>query len=193
MIPDTFAFYWAPPPPTYDVTKAKELLAAAGYPKGLDAGDYFCDSSFAFLAEAVVNNLQAVGIRVKLRPLERAAFFKSFAEKGLKNLIQASSGVFGNAATRLETFVAKGGTYVYGSYPDIDALFQEQAAELNVKKREAILHEIQRLLHERAAYAHLWQLATIAGIGPRVAQSGLGLLAGHPFSTPYEDVTLAGQ
>jgi peptide/nickel transport system substrate-binding protein len=193
IIPDSFAYYWAPPAPKYDPAKAKELLAAAGYPKGFDAGDYFCDSSYANLAEAAINNLQAVGIRARLRPLERAAFFKGYADKGLKNLIQGASGAFGNAATRLDAFVAKGGTYVYGSYPDIDALLREQAAELDAKKREATLHKVQQLLHERTVYAHLWQLAIINGIGPRVGQSGLGLIAGHPYSTPYEDVTLAGQ
>jgi len=33
IIPDTFAFYWAPPVPTYDPVKAKELLAEAGIRK----------------------------------------------------------------------------------------------------------------------------------------------------------------
>ena len=190
MIPDTFALYWPPPPPTYDPGKAKELLANAGYPKGFDAGDYVCDGSFANLAETVINNLQAVGIRARLRPLERAAFYKGYSEKSFKNLIQGSSGGFGNAATRLETFVAKGGTYVYGSYPDIDALFVEQAAELDAKKREALLFKIQELAQEYTIFAHLWQFAVIHGVGPRVGESGLGLIAGHPYSTPYEDVTL---
>ena len=193
IIPDTFDFYWAPPTPTYDPVKARQLLTEAGYPYGFDAGDYFCDSSAADLAEAVINNLQAVGIRAKLRPLERAAFFKAYAEKGFKNLVQGFSGAFGNAATRLEAFVAKGGAYVYGSYPEIDALFQEQAAELDAKKREATLRKIQELVHERTIYAHLSQAAVIEGIGPRVGESGLGLIAGHPFSTPYEDVTLKGK
>jgi peptide/nickel transport system substrate-binding protein len=192
IIPDTFEFYWAPPAPTYDPGKARQLLTEAGYPQGFDAGDYFCDGAFANPAEAVINNLQAVGIRAKLRPLERAAFFKGYAEKGFKNLIQGASGAFGNAATRLEAFVAKGGAYVYGSYPEIDALFQEQAAELDVKKRAAMLRKMQELVHERTIYAHLWQGANIVGVGPRVGESGLGLIAGHPFSTPYEDVTLKG-
>ena len=190
IVPDTFAYYWAPPAPVFDRAKAKELLVAAGYPQGFDAGDYFCDGVFANLAEAVINNLRAVGIRARLRPLERAAFFKGYAEKGLKNIIQGASGAFGNAATRLEAFVAKGGAYVYGTYPEIDALFEEQAAELDANKREAVLRKIQELVHERTIYVHLWQNAAIHGIGPKIGESGLALIAGHPFSTPYEDVTL---
>src|SRR5262249_44279526 len=83
--------------------------------------------------------------------------------------------------------------YVYGSYPDIDALFREQAAELDQKRREAILHKIQQLVHERTIYAHILQIATIAGVGPRVGESGIGLLVGHPYSTPYVGITLAGK
>jgi peptide/nickel transport system substrate-binding protein len=193
IIPDSFDFYWAPPPPSYDPAKAKQLLGAAGYPNGFDAGDYNCDSAYADLAEAVLNNLQEVGIRAKLRPLERVAFFRGYAEKSFKNIIQGQSGAFGNAATRLEAFVAKGGTYVYGSYPDIDALFPEQAAELDPTRRAATLHKIQQLVHERTIYAPLWQQAFLSGVGPRVKESGLGLIPSYTYSGPYEDLTLAGQ
>ena len=193
IIPDGFEHYWQPPVPAYDPVKAKQLLAEAGYPQGFDAGEYYCDTTYSNLGEAVINNLQAVGIRAKLRPLERAAFFKGYSEKSFKNIIQGSSGAFGNTATRLETFVAKGGAYVYGNYPDIDTLFQQQAAELDPKKREVTLHKIQQLVHERTIYSHLWQLAFINGSGPRVGESGLGLIAGHAYSAPYEDVTLAGK
>ena len=111
IIPDNFEFFWKPPEPMYDPAKAKQLLAAAGYPNGFDAGYYNCDSSYANLAEAVNNYLGEVGIRAKLRPLERVSFNQQYAEKKLKNIIQGGSGSFGNAATRMETFVAKGGAY----------------------------------------------------------------------------------
>ena len=64
-------------------------------------------------------------------------------------------------------------------------------AELDDKKREAILHKIQQIVYERAIYGHLWQLAFINGAGSRVKESGLGLILGHAYSAPYEDVTLA--
>jgi peptide/nickel transport system substrate-binding protein len=193
IIPSTFDFFWPPPPPVFNAARAKQLLAEAGYPNGLDAGEYFCDSSYANLGEAVANSLQAVGIRVKLRPLERAAFFSGYSEKKFKNLIQGSSGAFGNAATRLEAFVVNGGAYVYGSYPDLDGLFQEQAAEMDRKRREAVLHRMQQLIHEKIVYAPIWELAFLNGVGPRVQESGLGLISGHAYSAPYEDVTLRGK
>ena len=193
IIPDSFDYYWPPPPPIYDPAKAKQLLAAAGHPNGFDAGEYYCDATYANLAEAVLNNLQAVGIHAKLRPLERAAFFKEYSEKKLKNIIQGGSGAFGNTATRLEAFVVKGGAYVYGSHPDIDAFFNDQASELDIKKRTATLYKIQQLAHERSIYAHLWQLAFINGFGPRVGESGLGLIQSFAYSGPYEDITLKGK
>ena len=138
IIPQSFDFFWQPPAYAYDPAKAKQLLAEAGYPKGFDAGDLWCDAATATMSEALVGYLQAAGIRARVRPLERAAFFKGYQEKKLKNLVYSLSGAFGNAATRLETFVASGGPYVYGSYPDIDGLFSEQAGELDRKRREAI-------------------------------------------------------
>jgi peptide/nickel transport system substrate-binding protein len=190
IIPDSFDYYWKPPEPVYDPAKAKKLLAEAGYPNGFDGGDYYCDGSYANLAEAVINDLQAVGIKATLRPLERVAFYKSYAEKGFKNIIQSSSGAFGNAATRLEAFVVKGGTYVYGDEPDLDALFAKQAAQVERKDREATLHEMQKLVYERALFTPIWQLGFLNGVGPRVAESGIGLINRYPYSAPYEELAL---
>ena len=192
IIPDLMEFYWQPPEPVYDPAKAKQLLAEAGYPSGFDAGEHYVDAAYANVAEALIDNFRAVGIRAKLRPLERAAFFEGHAGKKFHGIIEAGSGAFGNAATRLEAFVIKGGTYVYGSYPDIDALFEQQAAELDHNRREAILHKVQRLVTERAIFAPIWQLAFINGTGPRVGVSGFGLIPGYPYTAPYEDITIKG-
>ena len=142
---------------------------------------------------AGITHLKAVGIQLKLRPLERAAFFKGVAEKKYKNVIYLFSGASGNAATWLEAYAVAGGLYAYGSYPDLDGLFREQAAELDRTRRESILHRMQQLVYERAQFAPIWDFAFLHGVGPRVEESGLGLLGAHGFSAPYEDVKLKGK
>ena len=146
-----------------------------------------------YLGEPVVNYLNAAGIRVKLRPLERAAYFRGWSEKKYRGLIQGGSGAFGNAATRIEAFLAGGGTYAYGGYADIDGLFSEQANEMDPKRRETTLHRIQQLVHDKTIVAPIWLNAGLSGLGPRVDESGIGLIAGYAWSGPYEDVKLKGK
>ena len=193
IIPSSFEFYWQPPSYAYDPARAKQLLTEAGYPNGFDAGDYYCDAAIASIGEPVVNYLNSAGIRVKLRPVERAAYFKGWSEKKYKGLIHGASGAFGNAATRIEAFVYGSGVYAYGSYGDIDGLFLEQATELDPKRREATLHRIQQLAHDKAMFAPIWLNAGLSGLGPRVEESGIGRIAGFAWSGPYEDVKLKGK
>jgi len=127
---------------------------------------------------------------VRLRPLERAAFYKGDQEKAFKKLVRPGSAAAGNAATRIEAFVITGGIRSYGGYPDIDGLFREQAVELDPKKREAMLHKIQQLMHERAMYAPIVEPAFLSGVGPRIEHSALGMIPGHAFSYPYEEIRL---
>jgi len=192
IVPKDYEGYWQPPKIPYDPAAAKKLLADAGFKNGFDGGEYFCDASYSNLGEAAVNSLAEIGIKMKLRPMERAAFTKEYGEKKYRNLIQGGSGAFGNAATRMETFVVKGGTYVYGSYPDIDDLFAQQAQSADKAKRTDLVRRMQQLVHERTVYAPLWQLGFLNGQGRRVEDAAFNLIPGHPYSAPYEDLRLKG-
>ena len=193
IIPYTFDFFWPPPAAVYDPAKAQKLLAEAGFASGFDAGFYYCDSSYANMGEVAVNNLGQIGIRAKLQPLERAAFYAAYSNKKYpRGILQAGSGAFGNAATRLASFVVKGGAYAYGSYPDIDQLYPQQADELDHNKRAAILQKMQQLVYDKAIYAPIWQLGFLNGVGPRVGESAFGLIPGFAYTAPFEDITIKG-
>jgi peptide/nickel transport system substrate-binding protein len=191
FIPQGMEYFWAPPPYAFDPKKASQLLAEAGYPNGFDAGDLYGDMIYGTaIGEPVANYLQTIGIRLKLRPLERAAFFKEYGEKKLKHVILSGSGAPGNAPTRLEAYAVTGGRYVYGTYPEIDGLYTEQANEMNAVVRQQILVKMQQLIHERAMFGPVIEPAFLNGVGPRLEDSGLALIANHAYSAPYEDVRL---
>ena len=62
--------------------------------------------------------------------------------------------------------------------------------ERDAKKREALLHRIQQAMHERVMFTPIVEPAFLNGVGPRVDESGLGLIAGHLYSAPYEDLRI---
>jgi len=175
-----------------DPQKAKQLLAEAGYPNGFDAGELVPIPPFFVVAEAVVNDLNAVGIRVKMRPMERAAFYSAWREKKLRGLVLTAAGASGNAATRVETFIYSRGAYAYGGYPDIDALYQQQARERDHGKREVVLHRIQQLTAERVMFAPIINLRALMGVGSRVAEHAMNTIPLYPFPVP-EDMRLKDQ
>jgi peptide/nickel transport system substrate-binding protein len=190
VIPHTMEFAWQAPLYAYDPAKAKALLAEAGYPNGFEGGAIATDMAYVTVLEAAANYLNAVGIRVTVRGLERAGFLKENAEKKLRPLVRTASGAPGNASTRIEAFVISEGTYAYGGYPDIDGLFRDQVTEQDRKKREAALHRIQQLMYERVMFLPMLEPAFLNGVGPRVAESGLGLITNHLYSAPFEDLKL---
>ncbi len=190
FVPSTFDFALKLEPTPYDPKRAKQLMVEAGYPNGFDAGALTPLPPYASLAEAVGGYLQVIGIRTTVRMMERATFLTTWREKKLTGLLIGATGAAGNAAARLEPFFTKGGTYAYGTLPEIDDLFQRQAKELDRKQREVHLHQIQKIVADRVLVSPLFQQGFIWGVGPRVVESGAGRIDGFPYAAPFEDLKL---
>jgi len=177
-------------PYAYDPKKAKALLKEAGYANGFDAGEFSCDAVYAGVIEGVVNDLGVIGIRAKVQGRERAAMQAAQRDKRVKNLTRMGSGAPGNAATRIEAFMTSTGIQSFLQDPEIDQWFAQQSRERDRSQRQALLHKIQQKVYDEAYFLPIWQLGFLCATGPRVAVSGLGLIPGHIYSAPYEEVQL---
>jgi peptide/nickel transport system substrate-binding protein len=124
-----------------------------------------------------------------MRATERGAFMTAWREKKLRGVVLTISGVSGNTATRLESFVTKNGAFAYGALPEVDNLFRIQARELDRKKRETLLHQLQSILHEQVVQAPIYHLGFPIGVGPRVEDIMATAIPGF-YMSPYEDLKL---
>jgi peptide/nickel transport system substrate-binding protein len=190
FVPPEFDFALKLPAPAFDPKRAKQLMVEAGFPNGFDAGDLTPLPPYTALGEAVGGYLQAIGIRTSVRTMERATFMTTWREKKVRGLLIGATGAAGNAAARLEPFFTKNGIYAYGTRPEMDDLFQRQANEPDRKKREAVLHQMQKIVADEVLVAPIFQQAFLWGVGSRVAEPAAGLIQGYPYVGPAEDLKL---
>jgi ABC-type transport system substrate-binding protein len=122
--------------------------------------------------------------------MERAAFYSALGSKKLRGLCLCIVAVYGNAASRMSEIVPSEGTFAYGAYPDVEALYRQQSRETDRRQREALLHQIQRLLHERVRFGPIYEYIWPSGIGPRVEEPALMRIDPYPWSAPLEEVRL---
>ena len=170
----------------YDPARAKRLLAEAGYPTALMPAINPAPP-FYTMAEAIGNYLAAIGIRTQMRTMERAAWRRP----GARKLRPAD----GRERVRQRRHAYRGLRGQHGHLrlrwlTRSRRALQQQAIERDRSKRQALLHQMQRLMSERVMHAPVFEPATLHGVGPRVAEPAVGLNGSH-FTAPYEEMRCA--
>jgi peptide/nickel transport system substrate-binding protein len=134
----------------YDPQRAKQLLAAAGYPDGFEVGldcpnnRYINDEEICL---AVAAMLARVGIKVKVTAMPRATYFPKLEKFDTSFYMLGWGGAVTDAQTTLSPVLrsldkASGnGFFNYGRYvnPKLDALIDAAAVELNPDKRKQLI------------------------------------------------------
>ena len=190
IVPRVMDFALQVEPPPYDPQKAKQLLAEAGYPNGFDAGEFAAIPGFPTVAEAVVNDLNAVGIRVRMRPMERAAFYADWQEKKLRGAVHdRGRQLRQRRQPRRRRSSSRRAPTPTAAIPTSTSCSCSRRGERDAKKREAMLHKIQQLTIDRVMFAPVMDLRALMGIGPRIAKHTITDVWMSPFPS-YEDMEI---
>ncbi|MBI3108374.1 MAG: hypothetical protein HYY95_22840 [Candidatus Rokubacteria bacterium] len=156
---------------TYDPARAKQLLAEAGYPRGLTlelktpVGKYLMDRD---LAIAIGAQLAKVGINVKVDVVEWGAYSKLQAAKKMGPMHLIGWYNVGDADFAMVWYWTTSGRSFWEN-PDFDRVFVASRSELDPRKREALLHEAGHMMNQQLPSIFLFQLPALYGVSARVA------------------------
>lgn len=144
--------YTSPEGLGHDPEQARKLLADAGYPDGKGFPDVSYLYTKSDLNEGIATELQdmlakTLGVHIQLRPQEWKVYLKSMSDLDYDFCRASWVGDYSDPNTFMDMFVTDGGNNRTGwSNATYDKLIADAAKEPDVKKRNAIFQQAEKLL-----------------------------------------------
>lgn len=172
LTPQDFGYHPGISGYSYNPAKARQLLAAAGYPDGFDfpldipSGRYVMDKE---VAEAIAGYLGAVGIRVKLNVNEWGVHTQKILEGKMEGgyLIGWGNNLFDADATLFPNF-RSGERICFYQNEAVDSLLDQARTTLDRPAREALYHRAAEKITADAPLILLYQQHDVYGLNPRL-------------------------
>jgi peptide/nickel transport system substrate-binding protein len=184
------------PVPEYNVEKAKQLLAQAGFPNGLEFEWYVAFPPYFDMGERILTDLRAIGIRGKIQVLEGPAFRSKVGQgrkgyPGTKTIVQNIDPRSGGAKANLGVYAVCGSPSSFICEPQIEALWTKHQASVEPLERERLAKAIQRILLDEYHFVPIYWNPFVAAVGPRVLPEGEGFhrywdTLHAPYPWPWE-------
>ena len=185
---------------SYDPDRARALLAEAGYPEGRGLGDitllYNNDPVDRRVCEFVQACLSEIGVRVRLKSLEWAAFLAAI-RAGEADMFRGSwIADFPDAHNFLFTMFHSAnwgdpGNYTRYSNPEVDRLLERALAEVDPELRAGIYRQVERIISGDAPWIFLYHPGQIALLKER--WQGAVFPALGVWALPLERLYLIGE
>ena len=161
--------------PRYDLKKAKQLMAEAGYADGFEVSMIAPNNRYVNdekIAEAAASMLGKIGIKVNLKTMPKAQYWDQFdAQVADIQMIgwhsdTEDTGNFFEFLLMCPNKETGYGQYNSGNYcnEEVDRLTLAAQSETDRDKRIAMLQEMERIAYDEAAFVPLhWQDLSWAG------------------------------
>ena len=194
LVPPGTAGYEPPPGLTRDPDRARQLLAAAGYPGGknfpvvyyLFKGDSDLDRDLAVEMQGMF--ARELGVTIQLQQQEWKVYLASLSALDFDLCRSSWVGDYGDPNTFMDMFVTDGGNNRTGwSSKRYDQLIGDAARELDREKRFAIFREAEKILiSDDAPICPLYYYVGIQFYdGDRLGGIEANLLDEHPLKSMF--------
>lgn len=170
----------------YDIEKAKQLLAEAGYPNGLDMVLKTTESATYFKpTEVLQDQLKKIGINASIQKMERGAFWDDIMTKRDYGFaVSAATATYPDSDHIYSMFhgslVEKGKNYFNYSNPKLDELLDKGRLSNDQEERKQIYREICELFKEDVVSIPLYTYMT-----PIAANKDLKGVMAHPTNRMF--------
>jgi peptide/nickel transport system substrate-binding protein len=186
----------------HDIAKAKQLMAAAGFPDGFTYDWLTPAPPYYSRGERIMAQLQQIGIRGKMQTLERGVWNKR-RQGGLKewpgiNIHLAGARIGATWANWYESLFKCGGRLGADAFcvKEVDEKFARYTKSEDAKEREKLAHEIQREILENYYFVPVFRHAFMNAIGPRIDakkwQDIFPTAKSTGYAYPWEEIKLKG-
>ena len=174
--PLAFGFDPEVKPYPFDPKKAKELLAQAGYPNGVDITLHSSSVAYRPVFEAMAEMLTEVGIRATPRMWDPGPAWNKFLQAEGK-ATQGMYGTWGNYsvfdadAVLHPLYHNEPGGWIgrwYARVEGLDKLIDEARSTVDQPKRKRLYSQIQQMIREEAPSIFLWTQHDTLGISKKV-------------------------
>jgi len=159
-------------PHAFDLKRARDLLAEAGYPEGFDvvlatpSGRYIRDRQ---VASAIADMLGKVGIRVHVKVYEWAEYMQIFKNRRAESLYLLGWGntIFDADGILVPLFSSKSSISYY-SNAELDTLLEAARFEMDQEKRKALYLQSLLLIREDVPGIFLYEQIESYGVSRNV-------------------------
>ena len=160
----------------YDPKKARELLAKAGYPNGLEVKLYLAPDRHLKgkeVCQVIARQLSESGIKAELVPQEYPIYWGRDGVNGGKLPFYYAGRSAYDADTFYDQYFHTGVTKRTGySNAELDKLIEEEQQTGDHKKRVAVLQQAGRIVMEDVPVVPLYTLAEIYGLARNIIWRG---------------------
>ena len=157
----------------YNLEKAKELLAEAGYPDGFTMELVVRDDDTLRTAQILQNNFAQINVTVDIKQLEYATYTETCADGRAQAYLgsHANAGDTDNSLRPLFYSTKEQGTKNWHKYsnPEVDAKIDEANQTSDTSKREELYKELQTILVDECPIIPIYSQTINIGVRKGIA------------------------